>query len=363
MVYSRSPRAIFVWATGQEDNIGDVVLRRIELDELRKVAPLHVYTGPASAEFLRGLSVTEDDVLYADHETWWNALRAERKSGIWFVDKPGEIQLDKSTLKRQLKALPTLATIRQNGGAVLRLGVGLREWNRSIGVPLGLLVRYASKLLWRDNESGQRVKSGSVMPDWAFGDSPTGQRDAGARNLLVVEMRGDRPEPSDSWLAGVREVARISGLQVIVVTQVARDEARGRWLADRLSADLLQWARADDHFSQERKLRNVYSRAALAISDRLHVLIIAAIEGCPPLSVTEWPEQKIQRHFDAIGYPSVSYYEDPASNLPELARISMARGVELQEAVETARRDVRSVIPGLVVPASASSRTRAERAK
>src|SRR3954451_19971250 len=98
---------LFVLASGQDDNIGDVVLRREYFDRLRQIGRLHLFVGQASADFLDALRLQDSDVVYARLRQWHSAAWGSLIRGrVWFVEKPGELQLDSRTTRRQLKLLP-----------------------------------------------------------------------------------------------------------------------------------------------------------------------------------------------------------------------------------------------------------------
>lgn len=302
---------VYVWCTGQDDNIGDVVLRRRLLDELRPFGRLHVFLSDASHEFVDALGLAQDDVVYRAHEEWKAALAAHARRGpVLSVGKPGELQVDRVALRRSLRRLFLNRRVARHGGLVVQLGVGARRQPDRLMSLFRLAFRYHDKILWRDPQSQAHFKLGSVMPDWGFADFGPLRPAAPAlgdspRDLLAISMRGDRPLPGRAWQEAVRTFCQESGLKPVLVTQVRRDGERSRILAHELEAYLVDW---DDqtHAAQEIRLRDIYARSALTLSDRLHVLIVALTEGSVPLCLLDREEHKIGRHFDAVDYPGAS---------------------------------------------------------
>jgi hypothetical protein len=342
MVQDGDAPHIFVWATGQDDNIGDVVLRRAEFDFLRELGSLHLFLGPASPRFVEALRLGPWDQTYTEHEAWWSAYREQSRSHrTLLVDKPGELQMNLSTLRRRATMIPTSRAARRKGGRLAHFGVGIRTWDARLGAPFRLAYRTADLLYWRDTASLERFRYGALMPDWAFAEAPLRNVDIGSeRPSLVVSLRSDRPKPSPAWLSTVRQFADEQDLELAVVTQVGRDSARSVWLAEALHARRIDWLDTRSHANQERVLREAYQRARIVLSDRLHVLIIGAIEGASPLCVTEWHEGKVGRHFEAIGLADVSTAFIGEQEFTRLLHRAKARHGDVNEAVESARRSV-----------------------
>lgn len=297
---------IFVLGSGQEDNIGDVVLRRTMFDELRARGALHVFLGPASDEFVTALALSDADVVYRDKGAWrsalWKSIRSGR--GTWFVDKPGELILGRRYLLAQLRMLPAAVAIRLQRGKVLRLGLGQRSPEPRLTPVYRALFRLSNVVAWRDADTYATFRLGEVMPDWGFAER--GSVEDEGRNLLVLSYRSDKPALTPALVSAIGEAARSRGLSTVVVTQVGRDSTRSRELAASLGAELVDWPEERTHGEQERLLRDVYRRSAIVLSDRLHVLIVAMTEGAVPLALSMGPNYKIGRHFDAIGYAGVS---------------------------------------------------------
>lgn len=304
-------RSIFIPVVGQYDNIGDVILRRALLRWLQRCGRVHAYVGgSAPAGYVSGLQIGPEHVVHPSLRHWARLSISDLKSTTpaAYVFKPGEIQMTVRGLKEHLGLLPILTTIKARGGPIVRVGVGSR--NQAL-LP-GLLVRpsvWLSDLsLWRDEETRDFMRRGEVIPDLAFEEGARSHdlRDASPSGLrLVVSLRSDRPYPSDTWVRAVREFARSAQLEIVVVTQVARDAPRSVALRRELDAELLNWD-GRDHVAQESALRDIYAHCAGVISDRLHVLIAGVTEGAVPVGLVERQETKVARHFAAAGFTGVA---------------------------------------------------------
>ena len=299
-------REIFVPARGQYDNIGDILLRRQLLDWLRDSGPLHVYVGASPHGYDDGLRLRPEDVRYRSFRSWYlAALRSSARGTGSYVFKPGEIQLTLLGMKEHLSMLPVIALARARRGAVARVGVGSRNF---APLPRALIwpsIALSSVSLWRDAATAEYLGHGEVMPDLAFGDGDGESAPAGRRDLLAVSMRSDRPYPSKAWLEAVRSLADRRGLDIVAVTQVLRDDEKSARLAADLGGTAVRW-NGTAHHEHEERLRAVYRRAALTVSDRLHVLVAALTEGAVPAALLVDSSDKIARHFAAAGIHDIS---------------------------------------------------------
>lgn len=348
------PPELFVLATGQDDNIGDVVLRREYFDRLRAIGRMHLFVGSSSDDFVSALCLDEADEIYVSLRDWHSAAwRALFRGSVWFVEKPGELQLDKPTLRRQLKLLPLIVGTRIRNGHVLRLGLAMR----SVAPPhlgwIRLLFRLSTMICWRDTATAAAFGYGTVGPDWAFGwRRPAQDKTDLGRADIAISFRADRNLPSDAILDTLIAFARDSGRRLVVVTQVRRDTARSSDLASRLGAELVAWPAGRTLEDHENSLREVYRRCALVVSDRLHALIMGMTEGAVPLCITDFGEPKVERHFDAIGFGETSIRWDVVGpGLTEMLIRQVDRHGEAYDAIQRARDSLDAITAQLVTSA------------
>lgn len=356
---------VFAVGRGQYENVGDIILRRQLLDWVRPTGELHVYVGNSPAGYDEGLRLGPDDRVYRSLRAWYRAaLGAALHGRAAYVFKPGEIQLTLVGLKEHLSVLPLLVTLKLRGGSAIRAGVGTRNY---APLPRALMrpsIALSDITLWRDVSTGEYMKTGEVMPDLAFGEGADDDAVASftmpsaERNVVVVSLRGDDPTrryPSRAWLDGVRAFADGNGWEIWAVTQVRTDDDRTMALAKDLGGQALAWDELTGHDEQERRLRELYSRTAVALSDRLHVVIAAFTEGAVPVGALVEKSDKVDRHFRTIGIDDVSMNAagDSADEVRERLTALTARRAAMFECLLDARRrlrrhrdDIRRVLSG-----------------
>jgi len=323
---------VFVSAVGQHDNIGDTVLRRAYLDVVRPLGRLHVFVGDKPDGYVGGLRLAPGDVVHREPTSWRTAVRDGLLGGAFYGFDSGETEVRRPYARRYARLAPLLAVNRARGGTAVQVGTGVRE-SQPWRVPISAVLRLCDVVAWRDAYSRDLMGVGTVAPDWGFALGPdvATLRAGTDRPLLAVAVRqgtGDvRREPPDAaWAGRVRALADGLGLTPVVVTQVGRDGPTGDRLAHDLGAEHVAWT-DDDHATQEDRLRDVYRRCAYVLSDRLHVVVVAATEGAVPVGLTAptapgAAPDKVARTLAAAGISGTSLPRDVADVDEALATLA-----------------------------------------
>lgn len=312
--------SIFVPGIGQHENIGDVILRRQLLDRLRGHGTLHVFTGASTESYDTALGLRNEDVLYHSFSKWYAAaLRGVVAGRSTYVFKPGEIQLTLLGMKEHISMLPVVLTARLRGKPVIRVGVGSRNFAKIPRMLMRPSVALSSLTYWRDTSTAGYF-SGRTMPDLAFAEGTPVSAVAArsGRDTLVVSMRSDRTPTPQTWIDGVIKYASQHELRIVAISQVVRDNSKTEELAARLGGESWTWD-GTDHWGRETSLRQLFDRAQIVVSDRLHVLIAAFTEGAVPAALLCDGSDKIQRHFAAAGIDGIDFSVTASSAGDEIA--------------------------------------------
>ncbi len=310
---------VFASAMGQIDNVGDTVLRRAFLDTLRQAGPLQVFVGARSDHYLSGLKLHADDRVYRTSAQWRREIsRSTLREASLYAFNAGEIELQRAYALRYLRLLPHLALNRLRGGRAIHTGFGIRQ-NTLWRLPVTITLRLCNLVTWRDAYSRGAMGVGHVAPDWAFA---TGAADAdlltstAQRPLLALAVRYNGRRPSNEWLVALRGLADTLGLEIVAVAQIERDGPLAEELAAHVGGTALVWD-SPDHLAQEHKLRAVYQRSLLVVSDRLHAAVIGLTEGALPLVIADEGPSKAARTLDAVGIKGATI----GWNLPDPAAL------------------------------------------
>lgn len=276
------PTRTFISLTGPAGNIGDALIRREALAwAVGTSDELVAYVGAAPDVWLRQLRVpTGTRVLRSKRSVarWlWLLATAPRHPVLIF--EAGEVPLDRGNVLREAVFVAETLIVRLKHGIVVRPPRGIRAPTNPALWLHARAARLSQIALWRDAGSAALAGGGRVVPDIGFG---AGLRPGlPQRDEVIVSLRGARPFPSANWIAAVRDSAASAGLGIRTVVQVREDEARAGELADALGGVFEPWGDTDP-VTQEECLRTRFDAARLVISDRMHVLVLAALSGAVP---------------------------------------------------------------------------------
>jgi len=268
---------IFLNQTGQEDNIGDIILRRGFTNIIRGNAEIHSFVGRHSKDYCESLC-QEGDVLYTSKKKWLIAMAMSALSQkTHYFEKPGELQAKRWSPLQVVALNAVMRLLHIRGGRAFFTGIGFRRMPAGIEAKLARWMLSPFTLIaWRDVTSQLSLALGTTMPDWAFaeyqGEAVGAARPGLLRDKLVVSFRSDRPQLSPEWVKAVANWAKLNNLEVVTTWQVARDKPKAEFLADCLGGTYLDFS--DD---TESRLRELYRSAKVVLSDRLHVLIVASL--------------------------------------------------------------------------------------
>lgn len=354
---------VFAMMTGDYPNIGDALIRERVFAWVRKATgAADTYVGSAPCAWLERLCVRTSDRVYTTRQLgpFFSALVRSRRPAL--VVEPGELDLSARMFARQVAYLLFAATARMKGGTVVLppRAVAHGAFGPSVWVHRATC-RLAQHVWWRNAQSLAAVGRGALAPDVAFGE-PAYWIDGAARRKLVVSMRGRRPWPGERWVRAVRSFADEAGLEVVCAPQVRQDETRARELAEALGGVHVPWGDCSDA-EHEARLRGLYRRAAVTVSDRLHVLILASLGGSVPAELAPDPAPKVSQHFEAVGYQGVSLDSETADDaqLTAFLRGTPGRAAEIRAVVLSARAALdeieQTVLSAVTVPADGRRRS------
>lgn len=333
---------VFVWAEGLASNLGDSVLRRGLLRRLEKHHDVHAFVGDGGRAYLSGLEMSSQTRPYASELQWHLAiLRSALLRRTVVLMSPGEAIADRRSLIMRAAFVVEGVLVRLRGGALHQTGVGIRRPVGRYSVGIRATSRVSDILTWRDQWSRDFIGRGSVFPDWAIGEGPRSQQQDVPRDLLALSFRGDRAQPTGEEIGALRDLSIALGLRPIVVAQVAADNATGCVLAQKLGCDIVEWG-AGDHADVETRVRAVYARSNLVLSDRVHGLIIAATEGATPVPFGFSSVEKAKRTLDSAGlrYPAVTQSDIMSGAAIEVLRRELDNEHEVFSSVAEAARQL-----------------------
>ncbi|MCV7256521.1 hypothetical protein HZU40_18840 [Mycolicibacterium fluoranthenivorans] len=362
---------IFLSTWGQNDNIGDSILRRGLLRSFQEMdgVELHVHVGrrePGESNdegYLSALGLRGDEVLYDRTIDWLRgaSTRVFAKRTI-IVLPAGEIVYPKFG-KRMVAAGNLLMALapRVRGGTALQVGAGVRM--SSVGeqakagtrrvsdvVAVPMLERVSRRAMamvaWRDSATRRSFGVGDVLPDWAFGEGADprlgGLGPAPAqRKLLAVTTRWDRGELTGDKIAQLHRLADRHDLTLQVYSQVRRDREHTVRLAQTLHPGTEPVLFEDQsHAEWEHQVRALHRQSAIVASDRAHALIIGATEGAVPVAISNWTTEKPVRTVRAGGISVPLDSDSSVESVETYVTAQLAEQTSIERPIINAREQI-----------------------
>ena len=300
-------RKLFVLLQGQEDNFGDILIRRNMLELLREYGEPNVFLGSSREAFLPQMNPKGDDIVFDSAVKWYfSAMYHVCFRGGRYIYKPGEIQITVRGMKEHLAVLPLALVSKLTYGRMIRFGSGTRDDpSPFMASVFRLILRFDDATFWRDNETRMAVRRGRVAPDLAFYSKQTNlgspPLESTLRQTVVVSVRGDRGSISAEWLKSIEEFALMRNFKIVMTYQVGRDRDRNRTIAEELSWGFFDPGMIGPETPDGTQLAELYDRAAVVVSDRLHVLVYALTRGAAIVGVGTDNAGKLRRCLGVVG--------------------------------------------------------------
>lgn len=311
--------SVFMSASAQEENIGDLILRRTMIEWLSDAGrPLHIYVGAMPPAYVNALGAA-NATLYTSSKEWLAALvRAALIGQTALVFSPGQQGLILRGLEFQHAVVNVLLAglVRLRGGQVLKLCRSLEGDSRVMLALERALAAQSTIYVSRDHVSARLIpRRPETSPDLAVGCSGPQPSYGANRRYAVMSWRHDREVDHSAVEAFITE-SRDGGLTPLFVTQVWKDAEQHAALASRYQVEHLSWTDRD-HNAQLKRVSEVYDDCAIVFSNRLHVLILAWNSGAIPYGYSSTTDTKIWNHMDELGLGDfVRRPGDPSSFYP-----------------------------------------------
>ncbi|MBD5785277.1 polysaccharide pyruvyl transferase family protein [Cellulosimicrobium terreum] len=274
----------FCSVVAQEDNLGDVVIRREMVEWLVGACDrVYAYAGSLEPSYVAALELGDRVVVVRSAARFQAGLvRAVLTPSVvpvlTFAPGPALLVGSLRALARETVNLVNVLLVRAGNGRVLTLGRSVRGSSRPARALERSSFRAHDLYVARDEVTRSILGAGVVVaPDLALATIDDAGEDAQHRSRLVLSFRGDR-QVDDRLFADLLDVARRLGLEPVLVTQVARDDAQHRRLARHHEVAHLGWD-GTGHHEQLEQVGAVMRQTEVVVSDRLHALVLGARAG------------------------------------------------------------------------------------
>ncbi|MGW6658756.1 polysaccharide pyruvyl transferase family protein [Rhodococcus sp. NPDC055024] len=353
-------RRFFMSIAAAQGNLGDIEIRRTAVDYMRDLglSPV-VFSGRMSAEYVDAFDWEPTDEVMNSGFRFWRAVLADtvRRKRAVIVMAPGPAVLGASvaSVVKHSLLVAVFAVLRIFGARILVLGRSIEVRSSFAAVPEKILVGIADVYAARDKRTCEYLRGKSrFYPDLAFRGSTSdvaksaGQGSA-AREIALLSLRHDRPV-NYATLRSIHDQVSAKGLDLMACCQVVEDDNHNREVAATLGIPYVGWDDDVTHRQQEFALRTLYERAAVTISDRLHVLILSARGGSIPVMSGSSSVPKLRDSLEPVLAPQASWMDDSAGGSLNLGHDESARIFHGMDSAAAELEDLRSRIKGAVMP-------------
>lgn len=345
-------REIFMSVAAAEGNVGDIVIRRQALRALAgsSNASATIYTGAMGQSYLEAFNFDSAWRVTSSPFVFLTRLCAgvlARRVVLVMAPGPAVLGASLSSSVKHLGVALMFAIARCVGCRVLVLGRAVRGGTFLSRFSEQLILRAAHLYVSRDRKTAELLGAKVfVAPDLAFSESPPidgGKR----RSRVAISLRHDR-EICIPVLKDLIGHLRGAGLDPFFLTQVKEDGDRHAQLAAELYTEHFLWPNDRSHSDHERALTSMYGECVAAISDRLHVLILAARQGAIPVIVESANEQKLHASLDELLAPAgvdLAMEEDVYVGFDEEESARVRKAViEASQRLESLYKEVEAIV-------------------
>ncbi|MDQ1125488.1 polysaccharide pyruvyl transferase WcaK-like protein [Microbacterium sp. SORGH_AS 505] len=343
----------FLSLVAQDDNLGDLVIRRRVFDLAdASVHRLHVLIDDMPRDFLEPfrLDSRQNVSVYTNPRGFSRAMLAQaiRQRAI-LVLSPGPEHIRRGVLGGvQLVAqIGRTLVLRSLGARVVAIGRSVLGRKRSgvLAAASRLSAALSNVYFARDHFSVNLLASKSVRyaPDVAFSEGTSSELLIDSKDIAAFSFRAEGM-PTDDQFRIMAASVREHGLKPVLVSQVRRDDEVHRQLSTAASCDALLWGERS-HAEQLDAVMKTYDTSRLVISNRLHALILGAVQRAIPVPFSRQNGAKTVETLSPVLV--VDRLEPDLSNIEDVIAKALA-----EDKVESTMQGVR-IAAGSVATAAA----------
>ncbi|WP_237884453.1 polysaccharide pyruvyl transferase family protein [Pseudomonas sp. PGPR40] len=305
-------KKIYFEPAGQIENTGDLLINKVALDLVRKYGEIIVNDNDTPRWFVDEITGGNDTLASSSNSSLFASIFFEairRRSETYLLLPPGDISRKgmKSSIGTIVKS-SKLFILRLVGCKIIRLGFSIGPFDKANAISESIQ-SFAYRVYGvRDSHSlkfGKDIRINNLIffPDFSWYYKPDTDR-LGTfehENHIVLSFRSNANgiKHDSSYLEKIKEILsrflaeNPSSSKVTICYQVAYDREGCRDLYDELRKKNhhLQFEFIDKKLSLS-ECNEIYSKSSLVISNRLHVLMLAAINGAKIIALTKLGHNK-----------------------------------------------------------------------
>lgn len=283
---SKKVNKFYYSAITQHSNAGDALINRELIKLMRSVGIVNAYIGDSPKSFLKEIQLEDGEILkVSGFFSLILIILLDRIKGniIYLVQTPGDISAKSNTILDFFKTF-LIMILSLLGVKVVQVGISLGEFSKvqKINYRLRSMFMYAIGL--RDNISinkalDMKLKNYIYFPDLAFGVEPILKNNENIFKIGFSFRNDNLSEDKQNTLIEnlKKEFFNLKEIkfEISLIVQVERD----LFFAKRISQEVfLNNCNIIECYSIY-ELDDYYSNLDLVISNRLHVILLAGLNG------------------------------------------------------------------------------------
>lgn len=232
---------------------------------------------------------------------WMRVFSARfTRTPAWLVTSCGDITETSETALKDI-ALAILTNLL--GLGIASIGISFSSMNQS-RIRFWRTKRHGLRVIGpRDQKTAHFLRTSGIaarlIPDLAFGlPFECANTD---RPIALISLRETNVCPTilNQSIEAVIAANNVSGLEIATTWQVDFDEPLSKRMADLFKLKLINPKSRTD--ARQDAIESIYDQCKIVISNRLHVLILAASRGAVPVPLLAPSETKVRSIFEDMG--------------------------------------------------------------
>ena len=307
-----NPKKIYFEPASQVENTGDLLINKVALDMVRQYGDVIINDAATPKWFIDEIAGGNDSVASSKGDGFFVSILRDSIKGrgdTYLILPPGDISRKgiKSSVGTVVRSLRLFA-LRLAGCRIIRLGFSIGPFDRANAIAESIQSLAYRFYGVRDSSSlafGKSIRINNIVffPDFSWHYVPDVTRAAtpehGSDVVLSFRSNANGTKHDPDYLRNAEEIlssflgGAAPSTKVTMCYQVAYDKEGCRGLHDALRArhPALQFEFIDKKLSLS-DCNELYSKSGVVISNRLHVLMLAAINGAKIVALTKLGHNK-----------------------------------------------------------------------
>jgi len=295
----------------QFSNLGDALINSCLIKLLSKQGELNVCIDGVPSIFAKKLNIPNNVTIFKSKKEFYLNMFSEKGKKVMFMNPGGEVgELSLSQFLKKLLGLSRYIAVKLAGVSLIRIGVSYNNLGKLHILYLKILSKLITQHLVRDKISFNELKNNGISINGVIPD-------------LAFFLKYDKTDynPTEHVLVSLRKYENISCTDVYnyLLNFIQKDtwdwsfqvESDKRYIENLINESNEKETKINDLTSSIIDAKKFYSNYKFVVTNRLHVLLLAASVGCKVIALLEKDKNlKIEGILKDIELNSLVYFID-----------------------------------------------------